>query len=590
MARIELSNIGGGGTTLSLTTTGTSGASTLAGSVLNIPIYQGQLTLTTTGTSGAATLVGDTLNIPQYSGGGTPAGSAGQIQFNSTPAGSFAASANLAWDNSAVQLNIGAPSSPTGTLNVKGSGTLTTVNTRLTDSGNTELVKVLDNGSTNIGANFNWDNVNSRLGLGTSTPNQTLEVSGAMRLTGTAGTAAFMLGRNSAGDVSTVTLGTTGTSGAATLSANVLNIPQYQGALTLTTSGTSGAATLVGNTLNIPQYSGGGGTPAGSTGEIQYNNAGAFGASSNLAWDNSNVRLNVGAPSSPTGRLNVKGSGTLTTVNTRLTNSGDTELFKVLDNGNTNIGTGFNWDNANNRLGINSAAGTSGRVIITSNGQRNLVINSTGNEATGSVLFTGGDNAFFSAEESFYVCIDADNNQTNRVFGIKSNTYGSVGGRNLFSVDESGNTTVGEVSTAGEYRMSIGATTHTVPSLGALRVTGIGSAGGKNTLLIQNSGSNELMKIEDNGKITYRATNTAAGTTGAQTIDRPSGTVNFLNGTSALVVTNSLCTTSSIVFATVRTNDATAYIKNVVPAAGSFTINLGANATAETSVGFFIIN
>lgn len=33
---------------------------------------QGTLTLTTTGTSGASTLVGDTLNIPQYSGGGTP--------------------------------------------------------------------------------------------------------------------------------------------------------------------------------------------------------------------------------------------------------------------------------------------------------------------------------------------------------------------------------------------------------------------------------------------------------------------------------------------------------------------------------------
>jgi hypothetical protein len=31
---------------------------------------QGTLTLTTTGTSGAATLVSDTLNIPQYSGGG----------------------------------------------------------------------------------------------------------------------------------------------------------------------------------------------------------------------------------------------------------------------------------------------------------------------------------------------------------------------------------------------------------------------------------------------------------------------------------------------------------------------------------------
>lgn len=31
---------------------------------------QGTLTLTTTGTTGAATLVGDTLNVPQYSGGG----------------------------------------------------------------------------------------------------------------------------------------------------------------------------------------------------------------------------------------------------------------------------------------------------------------------------------------------------------------------------------------------------------------------------------------------------------------------------------------------------------------------------------------
>ena len=35
---------------------------------------QGSLTLTTTGTSGAATLIGDTLNIPQYSGGGGVAG------------------------------------------------------------------------------------------------------------------------------------------------------------------------------------------------------------------------------------------------------------------------------------------------------------------------------------------------------------------------------------------------------------------------------------------------------------------------------------------------------------------------------------
>jgi hypothetical protein len=42
-----------------------------------------------------------------------------------------------------------------------------------------------------------------------------------------------------------------------------------QGALTITTTGTSGAATLVGNTLNIPQYSG------GSGGSSQWTTSGA---------------------------------------------------------------------------------------------------------------------------------------------------------------------------------------------------------------------------------------------------------------------------------------------------------------------------
>lgn len=83
---------------------------------------------------------------------------------------------------------------------------------------------------------------------------------------------------------------------------------------------------------------------------------------------------------------------------------------------------------------------------------------------------------------------------------------------------------------------------------------------------------------------------TAAGTTGAQTINKAAGTVNFAAAATSLVVTNNLVTTSSTIFCTVRTNDSTAYIKNVVPAAGSFTITLGAAANAETSVGFMVIN
>jgi len=98
------------------------------------------------------------------------------------------------------------------------------------------------------------------------------------------------------------------------------------------------------------------------------------------------------------------------------------------------------------------------------------------------------------------------------------------------------------------------------------------------------------MTITSQGSIDIWGTTTTAGTTGAVTINKPTGTVNFAAGATAITVTNSLVTTGSYVFATIRTNDATALIKNVVPASGSFTINLNAAATAETSVAFYVIN
>lgn len=53
---------------------------------------------------------------------------------------------------------------------------------------------------------------------------------------------------------------------------------------------------------------GGGGTPAGSTGQAQFNNAGAFGADSSFFWDNTNKRLGVDT-SSPQRALHVNGNG-----------------------------------------------------------------------------------------------------------------------------------------------------------------------------------------------------------------------------------------------------------------------------------------
>ena len=74
-----------------------------------------------------------------------------------------------------------------------------------------------------------------------------------------------------------------------------------QNAIGLTTTGTSGAATLIGATINIPNYTT---TPAGTTGQVQFNNAGAFGASNNLFWNSTTNSLGVGAVS-PLAKLHV---------------------------------------------------------------------------------------------------------------------------------------------------------------------------------------------------------------------------------------------------------------------------------------------
>lgn len=103
------------------------------------------------------------------------------------------------------------------------------------------------------------------------------------------------------------------------------------------------------------------------------------------------------------------------------------------------------------------------------------------------------------------------------------------------------------------------------------------------------AGTNTAFKSTSGG-FSLPTTVTTAGTTGNQTINKMTGTVNFAAAATAITVTNSLVTANSLVFCEVRTNDATAIIKNVVPGAGSFVITLNAAATAETSVGFIVFN
>jgi hypothetical protein len=83
---------------------------------------------------------------------------------------------------------------------------------------------------------------------------------------------------------------------------------------------------------------------------------------------------------------------------------------------------------------------------------------------------------------------------------------------------------------------------------------------------------------------------TAGGTTGAQTINKTAGSVNFAAAATSLVVTNSFVDANSVIIATVATNDTTMKSVAVVAGAGSFTIHADTAPTAETRVNWFVAN
>lgn len=72
-----------------------------------------------------------------------------------------------------------------------------------------------------------WNDLNSRLGVGTATPNQTLEVAGTMRLTGSTGTPIYILGRNASGDISNINLGSNMSLSGGTLSLSGVTVSGY---------------------------------------------------------------------------------------------------------------------------------------------------------------------------------------------------------------------------------------------------------------------------------------------------------------------------------------------------------------------------
>ena len=92
------------------------------------------------------------------------------------------------------------------------------------------------------------------------------------------------------------------------------------------------------------------------------------------------------------------------------------------------------------------------------------------------------------------------------------------------------------------------------------------------------------------GSFTLPSTITAPGTTGNQTINKPTGRVNIAAAGTTITVTNNLVTANSHVIAWLDTAaDATAKTCIAVAGSGSFVVTLNAAATGEVPIGFLVV-
>jgi hypothetical protein len=253
-----------------------------------------------------------------------------------------------------------------------------------------------------------------------------------------------------------------------------------------------------------------------------------------------------------------------------------TQWFRYFNNLNTILGSG---------TGITTPVfGGTGTNVIPTNGQ--LLIGNF--DGTYTVAYLTANDGLFSTVGNGTLAVGISDT------GVTAGSYGSASLVTTLTVNAKGQLTV-----AGSIAIAIAATQITSGTLPVAR-GGTGLATLTANRIPYGNGTNAFQSSANltydgsiftaKANIVVNKTITAAGTTGARTINQTSGSVNFAIAATSLVVTNSLVTTSSIILATVASNDATMKSVQAVAAAGSFTLYANAAATAETRVNFLVLN
>ena len=221
---------------------------------------------------------------------------------------------------------------------------------------------------------------------------------------------------------------------------------------------TTGAMT----TAPLDSLGGGGGTPAGSNGQVQFNNSGSFGASSNFNWDNTNNRLGI-LTASPLRPLHVAGTtqGVLlprltTAQKNAISTPQDGEIVYDTDQRNlsTYSGSTSTWIPARSLVGYNSSTAslfvTDGIGVVTGVNANNTILQyrTADFPGTGHVIIGRSAAAAVSGTPTGLTIIGNDAGYNN------SSNYSTIVGQSSGSA-----TTTGTGSTiVGAYAYSQGAT------------------------------------------------------------------------------------------------------------------------------------
>jgi hypothetical protein len=290
-----------------------------------------------------------------------------------------------------------------------------------------------------------------------------------------------------------------------------------QGALTLTTTGTSGAATLVGNTLNIPQYQTALTNPVTGTGTTNYlakfTSTSAIG-NSIVFDDGTNVGIST---SSPSYKLDV--SGTLRST----------------------LGAYFATSSGNIGFGTTSPTGIGGPILHIKAGSIPEIhlTNSTTDEFynDGFSLNLNGLNTYFTNYENGFLSFSTNNTERVRIAGDGNVTFSQIANATTdtdkFLVSDSG---VIKYRTGSELLSDIGgqaALTNPVTGTGTTnyipKFTGTSAIG--NSVIYEASGNVGIGTTSPTAFTGYTSV-AANGTSGG-------AFVTMANGTSALRVISS---------------------------------------------------